>query len=123
MTVGKLLSGLGAHSGVALLAGLLFACPSFAQNITGTILGTVTDASGAEVTGASLIIVDQNTNIEYKAVSEGSEYTVTNLPPGTYSVRTELSGFKPSVTKDIVLLANRSARVNIVLSPGSVNQT
>ncbi len=123
MTVRKLLSGLGVRSGVALLAGLLFACPSFAQNITGTILGTVTDASGAEVTGASLIIVDQNTNTEYKAVSEGSEYTVTNLPPGTYSVRAELTGFKPSVTKDIVLLANRSARVNIVLSPGSVNQT
>src|SRR3954452_5459905 len=100
MTVGKLLSGLGAHSGVALLAGLLFACPSFTQNITGTILGTVTDASGAEVTGVSLVIANQDTNIEYKTVSAASDYTVTNLPPGTYSVRAELSGFKPSVAKD-----------------------
>src|SRR6185437_3283533 len=77
----------------------------------------------AAVNGASLVVVNQNTNIEYKAVSEASEYTVTNLPPGVYSVRAELSGFKPSITKDIVLLANRSARVNIVLSPGSVSQT
>ena len=123
MTMGKLLSSLGVNSGTVLLAGLLFACPSFAQNITGTILGTVTDASGAEVTGVSLLIANQDTNIEYKAVSAASDYTVTNLPPGTYSVRAELSGFKPSLTKDIVLLANRSARVNIVLSPGSVNQT
>lgn len=123
MTLGKLLSNLGAHSGMVLLAGLLLACPSFAQTITGTILGTVTDASGAAVTGASLVVVDQNTNIEHKAVSDTAEYTVTNLPPGTYSVKAELSGFKPSLTKDIVLLANRSARVNIVLSPGSVNQT
>ena len=123
MTVGKLLSNLGANSGMVLLAGLLLACPSFAQTITGTILGTVTDASGAAVTGAALVVVDQNTNIEYKAVSPASDYTVTNLPPGTYSVRAELSGFKPSLTKDVVLLANRSARVNIVLSPGSLNQT
>ena len=82
MTVGKLLSGLGVKFRHGLLAGLLFACPSFAQNITGTILGTVTDASGAAVTGASLVIVDQNTNIEHKAVSDAGEYTVTNLPPG-----------------------------------------
>ncbi|HEY7212322.1 MAG TPA: carboxypeptidase-like regulatory domain-containing protein, partial [Bryobacteraceae bacterium] len=46
-----------------------------------------------------------------------------NLPPGTYSVRAELSSFKPSITRDVVLLANRSARVNVVLSPGDVNQT
>ena len=42
--------------GVALLAVLLFACASFSQNITGTILGTVTDASGAAVSGASILI-------------------------------------------------------------------
>src|SRR6476620_9598242 len=99
MTMGKLLSSLRINSGVVLLAGLLFACPLFAQNITGTILGTVTDASGAEVTGVSLLIANQDTNIEYKAVSAASDYTVTNLPPGTYSIRAELSGFKPSLTK------------------------
>ena len=119
----KSLTNLGVHAALILLFVLVFADRSTAQNITGTILGTVTDASGAAVTGASLVIVNQNTNIEYKAASDASEYTVTNLPPGVYSVRAELSGFKPSITKDVVLLANRSARVNIVLSPGSVNQT
>src|SRR6476469_10074526 len=108
MTVGKLLSNVGVYSGTVLLAGFLFVCPSFAQNITGTILGTVTDASGASVTGASLVIVDQNRNTEYKAGSDAAEYTVTNLPPGTYPVRADLSRFKPSLTKDIVLLANPS---------------
>lgn len=73
--------------------------------------------------GASLTIVNQDTNIEYKTISGVGEYTVTNLPPGTYSVRAELGGFKPSLTKDVVLPANRSARANIVLSPGSLNQT
>jgi hypothetical protein len=45
------------------------------------------------------------------------------LPPGTYSIKTQLSGFKPTLVKDVVLLANRSARVNLVLEPGSLNQT
>src|SRR6478609_1115298 len=102
--------------GVALLAVLLFACASFSQNITGTILGTVTDASGAAVSGASILIVNQATNAEYRVVSGGSDYTVPNLLPGTYSVKAELSGFSPSVTNDVILLANRTARVNIVLA-------
>ncbi|HEY7212869.1 MAG TPA: carboxypeptidase-like regulatory domain-containing protein, partial [Bryobacteraceae bacterium] len=123
MELGKLLASRCARLYVVLFAGVLFAYTSFAQNITGTILGTVTDSSGAAVQGASVVIVNQNTNLEYRAVNEGSDYTLTNLPPGTYSVRAELSGFKPSITRDVVLLANRSARVNIVLSPGDVNQT
>jgi hypothetical protein len=109
--------------GLALLAVLFSAYSAFSQNITGTILGSVTDASGAAVEGASIVIVNQATNSEYKAVSNVSEYTVPNLPPGTYTVKAELSGFRPSVIKDIILLANRSSRVNIVLSPGAVNQT
>jgi hypothetical protein len=109
--------------GLALLAVLFSSFSAFSQNITGTILGSVTDASGAAVEGASIVIVNQATNSEHKAVSNVSEYTVPNLPPGTYTVKAELSGFKPSVVKDIILLANRSARVNIVLSPGAVNQT
>jgi hypothetical protein len=109
--------------GLAVLALLFSVHSGFSQNITGTILGSVTDLSGAAVEGASIVIVNQATNAEYKAVSNVSEYTVPNLPPGTYTVKAELSGFKPSVVKDITLLANRSARVNIVLSPGAVNQT
>jgi Carboxypeptidase regulatory-like domain len=111
------------YAGTAFVAGFLFASVSSAQNITGTILGSVTDITGAAVTGASIVVVNDATNAEYKAVSGASEFTVTNLPPGHYSVRAELTGFRPSITKDITLLANRTERVNIVLSPGSVNQT
>ena len=67
--------------------------------------------------------MNQATNAEYRVVSGGSDYTVPNLLPGTYSVKAELSGFSPSVTNDVILLANRTARVNIVLAVGSVNQT
>ena len=105
MVIGKTISNLGVSSLVVSLLGLIFTYPSLSQNITGTILGTIIDASGATVSGASIAVVNQNTNLEYKAAGGVSEYTVTNLPPGTYSVKAELNGFRPSVTKDVVLLA------------------
>ncbi len=106
------------------LAGLLAAALLLGQSVTSSVLGTLTDVSGAAITTASVIIVNQETGIEYPAAVGGSgEYTSTNLPPGTYSVKTQLSGFKPTLVKDIVLLANRSARVNLVLEPGALNQT
>jgi hypothetical protein len=107
----------------AIAAVLLFNCLSFAQNISGTILGTITDASGANVPGALTVVVNQDTNARYTAVDESGEYTATNLPPGTYSIKTELNGFKPNLIKDVVLLANRSVRLNVVLQPGAVSQT
>ena len=108
----------------ALLAVLSISTQSFAQNVTGTILGRLTDASGAAVTQAQVAVVNQNTNAEFQAVvgSEG-EYTAVNLPSGTYTVKATLSGFKPSSVRDVVVLANRAARVNIVLEPGTVQQS
>ena len=109
---------------VMALALSLSGLPALAQSVTGTILGTLTDSSGAAVTNASVVILNQDTGLEYQAAVGGSgEYTATNLPPGNYSVKTQLSGFKPTLVKDVVLLANRSARINLVLEPGAVNQT
>src|SRR5258708_2028550 len=108
----------------AILSVLCFPTSSVAQNVTGTILGTLTDASGAAVTSATVVVVSQSTNIEYAAVvNDSGEFIANSLPPGTYTVRTQLSGFRPSVVKDVLLLANRSSRVNIVLEPGAVTQT
>ncbi|MCC6858906.1 MAG: carboxypeptidase regulatory-like domain-containing protein [Bryobacterales bacterium] len=103
---------------------LLLASAVMAQNVTGTIVGTVTDATGAVVTNSSITVIDEQTNIETKAAASATgEYVVANLPPGTYTVRAELSGFKPSVTRGVRLLANRSSRVDIILEPGAVTQT
>jgi hypothetical protein len=93
------------------------------QNVTGTIVGTVTDSSGAVVSGAAVSVVNEATNIEFKAASSATgEYVVASLPPGTYSVKAELQGFKPSLTKGVRLMATRSARVDIGLEPGAVQQ-
>src|SRR5262245_45076103 len=88
---------------------LILAALAFGQNIAGTILGTITDASGAAVT-ATVSLVNEQTNIEYKAAAgETGEYVAPNLPPGTYTVRTELTGFKPSIVRGVRVLANRAA--------------
>jgi hypothetical protein len=105
------------------LACALAATAAFAQNIAGTIVGAITDASGASVTSANVTIVNEQTNIEYKAASETGEFSAPNLAPGTYTVKVDLTGFKPSVTKGVRLLANRTARVDVVLQPGAITQT
>jgi hypothetical protein len=108
---------------ICLLAVLVGASSMLAQNVTGTIVGTITDSSGAVVSGATVVVVNEGTNIEFKAGSSTTgEFVVANLPPGTYSVKVELQGFKPSMTKGVRLLANRSARVDTALEPGTVQQ-
>ena len=110
--------------GLVVLTVLLLSSQALAQNVTGSIVGTLTDASGAAVPSAKVVAVNQGTGIEYPAVVSGSgDYTLANLPSGTYTVKTDLSGFKPSVVTDVTVLANRSARVNVVLEPGNLTQT
>lgn len=97
---------------------------AFGQNIAGTIVGAITDVSGAAVTSANVTLTNEETNIQYQAAAgETGEYVAPNLPPGTYTIRTELTGFKPHVVKGVRLLANRTARVDVVLEPGAVTQT
>jgi hypothetical protein len=94
-----------------------------AQSVTGTILGNVADASGAAVTAASVTIINEETGVESKAaVSAAGEYVAPSLPPGAYTIRAELTGFQPSITKGVRLLANRTMRVDVVLQPGAVQQ-
>jgi hypothetical protein len=102
----------------------LLPCAALAQNITGTILGTVTDSSGAVVANATVVVVNEQTGVEVKAAtSPTGEYVAANLLPGSYTVKSELAGFKPSITRGVRLLANRSVRVDIVLEPGAVTET
>jgi hypothetical protein len=93
------------------------------QNISGSILGTVKDSSGAMVASAPVTITNQNTGIEMKTqTSVAGEYVVPNLPPGVYTVRVESTGFTPQVVTDVRLLANRQARIDLTLTPGAVQQ-
>jgi len=108
---------------VLAVASSVLAWPVMAQNVTGTILGTVLDASGAVVAAARVTITNEQTNIEFRTDSDGTgNYVAPNLLPGSYAVRAEMTGFKPSLVRSVRLLANRSVRIDVTLEPGAVQQ-
>ena len=102
---------------------LVVVSSAIAQSITGTIVGTVKDTSGGVMPGASLTLINEDTGAQFSFVTDSSgDFVAPNLPPGLYSVKAEASAFKQSLTKGIRLLANRSARVDIVMEPGAIAQ-
>ena len=80
--------------GVALLLALA-PRPAAAQAVTGTILGTVRDASGGALPGATVTLVNSGTDFTRTVVTDASgEFTAPLMPTGTYTVSGEVSGFK-----------------------------
>lgn len=101
----------------------LSAAAAWGQNVTGTILGTVRDATGGVVQTAKVTILNQDNNLEFKTESNAAgDYVAPNLAAGAYTVKAEYTGFKQSVTRDVRLLANRTARVDFQLEPGALAQ-
>jgi hypothetical protein len=111
----------------ALLAAmlLLLSAPSvFAQGITGTITGTVTDPTGAIVPNAKVTITQVDTNAVRTIMSSGSgTYSVPQLPPGKYSVKVDAKGFKGFKQTNIVLQIDQIAQVDATLTLGAENDT
>jgi hypothetical protein len=107
----------------AFLLTMLAATPASAQTFRGSILGTVTDASGAAVVGATVTIHNVATGIDRMTQTnvDGS-YLVPELQIGTYNVTVEASGFQKSVTKGVVVDVASEKRIDATLKPGQVNQ-
>ena len=95
-----------------------------AQTFRGTILGTVTDESGAVISGAKITVHNVNTGQDRTAqTSADGSYSVPELPIGTYTVTVSQSGFHASATNDVVVDVATERRVDVVLKPGEVSQT
>lgn len=90
----------------------------------GTIQGTVTDPSGAVVSGATVTAVDVATNIATKRTSSSSGfYSIAPLQPGTYSVTVKANGFQTLVQGNVVVNALAIRTYNPVLHVGAQSQT
>jgi hypothetical protein len=106
------------------VAALLLFCGSVTtgQTFRGTILGTVTDTSGAVIDGATVTARNLDTGLERTTQTSGDgSYSIPELPLGTYKVTVARDGFQTSVTTDVKVDVAAESRVDAVLKPGSVN--
>jgi Carboxypeptidase regulatory-like domain len=95
-----------------------------AQLTTATLTGTITDPTGAVVSGAKVTVVNVNTHFTAKAVSNASgDYRIDLLPIGSYTMTVESTGFKKFIQANITLSVNQQANVGAVLQIGSADQT
>src|SRR5580704_929040 len=95
-----------------------------AQTFRGTILGSVSDSSGAAVPGASVTIKNLDTGLTRTvATSDDGSYSAPELPIGNYSVSVEKAGFKTGVVTGIRVEVSTERRADIVLQPGQLAQT
>src|SRR5262245_15153055 len=99
--------------------------PLQAQVSTGEIAGTIADASGAAVPKAKVTAVNTQTNAVVRETVTSTEgtYTMTLLPPGTYTVSAEASGFRRTVQTAIELETNQRIKVDPQLQVGQVSET
>jgi hypothetical protein len=109
---------------MCLLTVLLAAVPALAQVTTAEVLGTVTDASGAVVPNAKIVLRSLATSAEYSTVSNDTgNYIVRLLPPGSYSMRVEAQGFKVWMASEVALAIADRLRQDVPLETGLLTQT
>ncbi len=96
----------------------------FAQAVSGSINGYVTDASSAVIAGCKISIVNEGTGIpvEVTTTSEGF-YTAADLPPGMYSITAERPGFSKLTREHVKLDVDAVVRVDLTLAVGNVSES
>jgi len=108
----------------ALLAVLVLSVSLIGQAVNSTIVGSVTDATGAVVADAKVTLTESSTNISRAGqTNESGNYVFSDVPPGNYVLTVEMTGFKKEERKDISLLVNATQRVDIQLQPGSITES
>ncbi len=95
-----------------------------AQEITATLSGTVTDASGGVITDATVLIHNNETNTDVRTVSTDTSgnYTATNLPAGTYTVTVKRTGFRTYQGENVILQVSEHRTLNEQLQAGEVTE-
>jgi len=107
---------------VALLAFGLQA--GYAQEVSGSISGTVTDISGAAIRGAHVDVINTDRGVTIRSVNtnDSGYYTARALPVGTYTVKVTNAGFGQETVNGIVLHANDTLTINSSMKPGAAEQ-
>jgi hypothetical protein len=89
-----------------------------------SVVGTITDKSGAVMAGVEVAITSVATNTSQRLVTdEAGAYSAVNLIPGVYTVQAAKSGFRNMVFRDYTLQVSQAARLDMVMEVGEVNQS
>ena len=108
---------------VGLSLALALAVPAHAQRSTATIRGTVTDASGAVVSGAKVTVKGEDTGLTRTATSNtAGNYSFTDLPVGSYRLEVEFAGFQSAIRSKVVLNVADTRAVDVQLVTGEVTE-
>jgi len=107
-----------------MLALICCAALGYSQAVNGSMLGTITDTSGASVPNAKVTITEVNTAIVRTATTnESGNYTFNDLPPGSYKLVTEAAGFRREDRTGVDVLVNNTRRIDVQLQPGAISET
>src|ERR1035437_4370170 len=109
---------------LASVAWISFALPCGGQTTTGSIAGTVTDATGAVVPNAAVSATNASTNVASRTTADSSgHYAFLSLPAGTYTISATQSGFGTTNLTGISLRVDQQITQNLVLTVGAAKQT
>jgi len=98
--------------------------PAWSQEVTASIVGTVTDPSGAPINGATITAKDKDRGVDYTTkTNDAGSYNLTRVPVGSYEVRVGAQGFQTSVHPPFTLVLNQTARLDVQLKVGQVTET
>ncbi|MGB2645608.1 MAG: TonB-dependent receptor [Candidatus Acidiferrum sp.] len=112
-------------AGVLLLAGMLAGGRAYGQGgATGAISGLVVDTSGGSIADAEVQVIEARTETVQRKLSTNTDgvFVATLLPPGTYSVVVNKSGFAEAKATEMEVRVTETTRVTITLKPGAVSE-
>jgi hypothetical protein len=113
-----------ATAAFGLLLVAIVAAPAAAQILYGNIVGTVRDAQGAVMPGATVTIVNKETNLTREAITDvQGAYSFLNVLPGPYDVKVSMSGFSEAVRTSVPVTIGQVSRVDVVLQVGALSET
>jgi len=108
---------------IALIATFSFV-PAWGQEVTAAIVGTVTDPSGAPISGAAVTATDTERGTTWTAkTGDSGSYNLPRVPVGTYKVEIAAGGFQKAVHPPFTLVLNQTARVDVQMKVGQVTET
>ena len=103
---------------------ILLSASALAQSSAGRVLGTVTDASGAAVPDAAVVVTDVQRGTSRTTTTDAAgDYAAPDLQPGNYKIHVEVKGFKTAERPNVLIEVASDVRADFVLQPGQVSET